>query len=379
MSKKKIGLVFSYNEQWIGGTYYVMNLINALNHLPDEQKPALYIFSVEKDYDMLLKEVHYPYMQFVRMDENPDNAFLQIANKVSIRLSGKKLFTKRFQDTVDAVFPFQRSNYLESVPMEKRIYWIADFQDRHLPHFFSATDLEDRNQRNRWVANHAHHLVLSSNAVFGDLQTFYSDYSAQVHILHFAVTHPEYRSIDFSSLASRYALDRPYFFSPNQFWAHKNQLVVIQAAEKLKQQGKDVCICFSGKENDSRNPGYTENLKAYVKEKGLEKEVRFLGFLDRRDQLQLMNHSLAVVQPSLFEGWSTSIEDAMAMNKLVVASSIPVNMEQLGDKGHFFDPQDANALACKLDELSIANTSVSYPYNDKLRSFAEEFLSILEK
>ena len=33
------------------------------------------------------------------------------------------------------------------------------------------------------------------------------------------------------------------------------------------------------------------------------------------DQLRLMKESLGVIQPSLFEGWSTVIEDAKALNK----------------------------------------------------------------
>ncbi len=40
---------------------------------------------------------------------------------------------------------------------------------------------------------------------------------------------------------------------------------------------------------------------------------RFLGFIDRGEQLQLMKNSIAIVQPSLFEGWSTVVEDTKAM------------------------------------------------------------------
>jgi len=376
--RKKIGLVFIYSEQWIGGTYYIMNLINALNVLPDERKPFLYIFSRPEDYPRLIEQVSYPYMQFVHMEVNPNASLLRWLNKLSIFFFSKKLFKRHFKKQIDAIFPFKLNNYLDAIPLEKRIYWIPDFQDRRLPHFFPEGLLKEKDLRNRWTADHARHLVLSSEASHKDFQTFYPSATSRVHIIHFAVTHPDFRNVDFTGLAQKYALEGSYFFSPNQFWAHKNQLVVIKAVELLKARGRKIQVCFSGKENDHRNPGYSEGLKQYVQERGLEKEIRFLGFLDRREQLQIMNHSLAVIQPSLFEGWSTSIEDAMAIGKPVIASSLDVNKEQLGDKGFYFDPADPEELAVQMEQLMKNIPSISYSYEQKVKTFAEDFLSILE-
>ena len=155
-------------------------------------------------------------------------------------------------------------------------------------------------------------------------------------------------------------------------------MVVIKAVEILKKEGKSIIVAFSGKENDNRNPGYTEKLKAYVKENDLEDVVRFLGFLDRREQLKLMKHATAVIQPSLFEGWSTVIEDAMAMNQRVIASDLEVNKEQLGEKGIFFERRNAQELAEKiLTILSDENQEIKYDYGAKLRMFGNTFKSLI--
>lgn len=58
-----------------------------------------------------------------------------------------------------------------------------------------------------------------------------------------------------------------------------------------------------------------------------------------------MKHSQAVLQPSLFEGWSTVIEDAISLQVPVVASSLPVNIEHLGPEGNYFDAHDEERLA----------------------------------
>ena len=41
MAKRiKVGIIYSYDENWIGGTYYYQNLIQSLNLLPERRKPS---------------------------------------------------------------------------------------------------------------------------------------------------------------------------------------------------------------------------------------------------------------------------------------------------------------------------------------------------
>ena len=39
----KLGLLYSYNDNWIGGTYYILNMIRLFNRLPNYKKPTIYI------------------------------------------------------------------------------------------------------------------------------------------------------------------------------------------------------------------------------------------------------------------------------------------------------------------------------------------------
>jgi len=332
--RKKLGLLFSNNIQWIGGTYYIINLIHALSILEDNLKPQLIILSNEKDYQFLLSQVDYPFISYELLDENPTSKFSRFLNKISGRLIGKKLLVRRMKNEIDGIF------------LDKQIYWIPDFQDRQLPQFFTADDLIKRDNRNSWIAYHSRKLVVSSDSVLRDLKTFYPKYNTQVQVVHFAVTHPNYNYLDIHKLRTDYHLPENYFFAPNQFFAHKNQITIIMAVAELKQQGIDVVVAFSGKENDNRNPNYFPGLKKVVEENGLIENIKFLGFLDREVQLQLMKFSKAIIQPSLFEGWSTVIEDAIAMNQTIIASDLDVNREQLGEDGIYFE---------RLNHIDLAN------------------------
>jgi glycosyltransferase involved in cell wall biosynthesis len=93
-----------------------------------------------------------------------------------------------------------------------------------------------------------------------------------------------------------------------------------------------------------------------VEEEGVGDAYKVLGMVPYADVTALMAHSLAVINPSLFEGWSTSVEEAKAMGKAIVLSRIPVHVEQDPARASFFDPHSvrelADALAKTHDELA---------------------------
>jgi len=373
-ARKRLGLIFSYDEQWIGGTYYTINLIESFNTLNEDQQPEIIVFSNEQDFSRLGKETRYPYLTYELLNGSPLFFWQTFLNKVCVKIFNRIIYKNEYKGKLDALFLFQQCGYLESVPMQNRIYWIPDFQDKHLPQFFSRETLEKKDNRSKWIAKNVNTLILSSESVYTDWKKFYPEHTCNVKVVHFSVTHPKYNHISIDDLRQRYNLPEVYFFSPNQFWAHKNHIVLIKAAQELKSAGTPVVVAFSGKENDNRNPGYTEDLKEYVTRNRLDDVVKFLGFLDREEQLQIMNHARAIVQPSFFEGWSTVIEDAMAMNKCVIASNLQVNQEQLGDRGYFFSPLDFQELAEILRNMSYRKIQIEYDYDKKKRDFANDIL-----
>jgi hypothetical protein len=79
--------------------------------------------------------------------------------------------------------------------------------------------------------------------------------------------------------------------------------------------------------------------------------VYFLGLIPKFEQVQLMRQSLAVIQPSLFEGWSTLVEDARSLGKTMILSDLPVNLEQDPPHSIFFDRTSPEQLAQRIEEL----------------------------
>jgi glycosyltransferase involved in cell wall biosynthesis len=68
----------------------------------------------------------------------------------------------------------------------------------------------------------------------------------------------------------------------------------------------------------------------------------------------LFFHSIAIINPSRFEGWSTTVEEAKSSGKTVLLSDIPVHREQDPPHGKYFSVDSASELA-DLMATTIAN------------------------
>jgi glycosyltransferase involved in cell wall biosynthesis len=109
-----------------------------------------------------------------------------------------------------------------------------------------------------------------------------------------------------------------------------------------------VQVLATGNPSDHRQPGHFADLMERAAHAGVAATFRCLGTLPYTDLLTLMRGSVAVVNPSLFEGWSTTVEEAKSLGKRIVLSDLPVHREQAPARGVYFNPRDAEDLAEKL-------------------------------
>jgi glycosyltransferase involved in cell wall biosynthesis len=372
-SRKTLGLTLNITDNWIGGTYYIMNLIRALNILEDHQKPHIIILSPELHaLEFTKKETSYPYLSFIRTIY-PYTHLKGIVN----RLLKKKVFKKKITTPIDVLYP--ASDRLVVTNVKKQIFWVPDFQEHYFPSFFSEEELGSRKRQQEFIAMHTDHLVLSSEAARNDFEKFYPQHTCRVHVLPFAVSNPDIRQLNAADVLAKYGVQPGYFFIANQFWVHKNHIVILEAIRKLKEEGLKYQFVFSGKTNDYRSAGHFTMLQQKVKDWEIGKQVKFLGFIDRMDQLVLMKEANSIIQPSLFEGWGTVVEDAKSLQQFIIASDIEVHKEQLPGYPHLlFEKSNGNDLAEKIKmKMNAPPMPVNYDYHRNIRQFAEKTLRVL--
>ena len=235
------------------------------------------------------------------------------------------------------------SDFLFEAPLSacKLAGWIPDFQHRYLPKFFTEIDIAWREERIALLAEKAPCVVLSSESAAVDFRAFYPAHSAKAQVLTFATPSLELRE---ESLANHAAPPR-FLLVCNQFWKHKNHGIVLDALRILRARGVRPIVLCTGQLVDHRDPEYAGTIRAALELDGLGEQVKMLGLIPRDQQVGLMRRAVAIVQPSLFEGWSTIVEDARTLGRPCLLSDIAVHREQSPPGARFFDPHAPELLA----------------------------------
>lgn len=372
MKRPVVGIPFNYDETWIGGTYYIKNLVNSLNLITTSEQPEVWIIShSETSFDFIKQGTGYPRLHWVKpsMIQGLDGG---ISRKIKL-LSWltPKLWKQKFN--FDMIFP-----YPIDTKLQQTVCWIPDFQDKRLPNFFSTEELKAREAQHRSYFSNFQHIVFSSRAAQKDFDEFYPEASVKKYVVHFATFEPVQAEESGDQVLKRYGLPEKFFYCPNQFWIHKNHDTVIRAVKSLQEEGIEITVVFSGKEHDHRAPDYSDKLRKKVAELGLTKNIHFIGFIPREDQMVIFRRATCIVQPSLFEGWSTVIEDAKSVSQLVIASSLPSNIEQADENIEFFEATDSVELAKLLKKYNqTPPPRKALDYRKYQQEFADSFMSVV--
>jgi glycosyltransferase involved in cell wall biosynthesis len=261
----------------------------------------------------------------------------------------------------------------------KLISWWADLQHKHYPEFFSKIQILGRNVRSKLIIRNCDHLVVSSQDVCDDFTRFFKlRKGLNIYIFHFVSVIDNLENVKIEVLKAKYNLPDKYFLVSNQFHKHKNHKVLLLSIAKLKEMGIQKHLAFTGKLPKAADSPYLTELHRIIDDNKLQDQVTMLGVISRSDQLHLMRYSQAVLQPSLFEGWSTVIEDAKSLQVPVVASDLKVNIEQLGETGVYFDPHNPEELASILANYPERDLNdVFYEdYKERIRDAAKVLMNI---
>lgn len=347
----RVGFIISNtSNEWLGGSVYVVNLLHAIHSLPAPRiEPVVFVPSDTPD-DFLGK---LPPIEVVRSPIVDDKIKLNYLRKAA-RTALRRDFVLEYLLKSHGIAALSHSGNLGSRARLPTLQWIPDFQHFRLPQFFEAKELASIDKWFGFICKHASLIILSSFEAQRDLADFDRDAVAKSRVLHFVSGFGAVKNsaTSLDELRARYGFEGSYLFLPNQFWAHKNHRVVIEALALLKARGRRVLILATGRTRDRRHPEYFGSLMELAKDRGVEDSFRVLSLVPYDDVVALMRHSVAVINPSLFEGWSTTVEEAKSMGKSVLLSDIAVHREQAPEWGTFFAPDSPEGLADAIERIS---------------------------
>lgn len=342
----RVGFALTVSQStWHGGVSYFRNLFEALRDLPAPRVAPVIIARRDVPASLLqsIGSVEVLRSRWVEVG----SPWWAVRRACQLRL-GRDIPFERFLRKHDVSLLSHSGNLGRLCPIPA-LAWIPDLQERHLPEFFDAREFDVRVRNECEQCRNATRVLVSSEAARRDLEAVAADCGRRAPVLRFVASVPPINRLpDLSTLQARYAFSGPYLHLPNQFWAHKNHQVVVAALARLAAAGRQVLVLATGNTADYRQPQHFSRLMEQVQSAGVAASFRPLGMVPHEDLMGLMAHSVAVVNPSLFEGWSTTVEEARSMGKRVLLSDIATHREQAPARGRFFAPADADGLAALL-------------------------------
>ncbi|MFM8432745.1 MAG: glycosyltransferase family 4 protein [Bacteroidota bacterium] len=373
------------SSSWTGGFTYQSNLIEALRKREDVR---IYLVSNLEGKSSSPIEGGSLDVLFSRIKRN----YRAVTFKLSMLFNGfdkglsKRL--KRFDNSsLNALFTLNHAHLFSKNNILK-LYWIPDFQHIHLSYLFKKEEIVERNLRFLEGCKHADVIIVSSQNAKKDLARFAPEFLHKSRVSNFVSNVPEnIWEKDPSILTSKYGIPEKFFYLPNQFWKHKNHITVLEALRKLKQKGVSPQIVFTGNPTDYRNPEYIEELKKYIRDWGLSDQLFILGMVDHDDVLLLIRQCIAIINPSLFEGWSTTVEESKSIGKRAILSDIEVHREQHPAVCDFFKPKDSDELSLILEkrwcELNsgpdiIMETQAREDLVKRISAYGDNFIQIIK-
>ena len=358
---------------WSGGVELLRNLANALLSLSDERQLKLHLllpvrnridnladlrFVVGTTAERLLKQGKFslPRQEPVFEASVPDY-FKNVDGAVEIveynLATGLIPVLKRIE--ADVVIP-------AAAPLGRNfpIPWVGyvyDFQHKYYPDYFNAGDGLGRDIHFASMLREAKAVLVNAKSVKNDIDKFFPYHECEVFALPFSAA-PVANWLEDGNpeRLKSYNLPQRYFLISNQFWIHKSHITAFRALALLakEQQFADLHIVCTGKMEDYRFPDHIRDLEREISELNIADRVHFLGHIPKADQIAIMKGSLAVLQPTFFEGGpgGGSVYDAVSLGVPALLSDIPVNREIEKERNIFyFETGSATDLAEKIGKF----------------------------
>ena len=241
--------------------------------------------------------------------------------------------------------------------------YLYDMQHKYLPNFFSPRELKLRDFAMERMLRAACAVIVNSRALKSDIRSYFPAASAQIVVLPFsAAPLPAWFELSPDAVRAKYSVGPRYFIVCNQFWKHKDHATAFRAFAELASVHPELQLVCTGAVSDYRDRHYFPSLQELLSELGIEDRVFILGRIPKPDQIALLRGSVALIQPTMFEGGpgGGAGYDAIALGVPCILSDIPVNLEIDESGVRFFTSRDSASLR-QVMALSYAEADTLVP------------------
>ncbi len=222
---------------------------------------------------------------------------------------------------------------------------LHDIQEQYFPEYFSKSDLIGRQEIYPEICRVSTVLVAISEFCKSTFVEKFGVDPAKIEVVPNA-PQADLVAAEGDGVWSGASLPPTYLLYPANCYRHKNHVMLLEVAKRLKSQGLAVPIIFSGFELLGGFP-----LRKEIAARELGDLCQVFTDLPAEELRYLYRHAMAVVLPTKFEGFGMPAVEAAACGCPVVCSDLPAFREILGDSALYFNPDDIDDACLKIRRI----------------------------
>ncbi|ACK68941.1 glycosyl transferase group 1 [Gloeothece citriformis PCC 7424] len=191
------------------------------------------------------------------------------------------------------------------------------------------------------VLRQADHIICNSQATAKDIQDFLGISAQKITPIPLAYDDHHFRPLSLPQP------EHPYFIYLGRSNPHKNLPRLISAFAKLPNC-KEYQLWLAG----PKDPRYIPKLESQVKELELIDRVKFLDYVSYDQLPVILNQALALVFPSLWEGFGLPVLEAMGCGVPVITSNLSSLPEVTSDAAILINPYHTEEITAAMAAIA---------------------------
>lgn len=231
----------------------------------------------------------------------------------------------------------------------RAVVTVHDLGFKYFPEAHKTRDRRYLDWTTRYSASRAQIVLADSRATADDLTKFYGTPSEKIRVVYPGVEALSVRNIrQVQRVREKYKLPARYFVFVGTLQPRKNIARIVQAFQQFQQMyaqdpsSERVGLVLAGGQGWLYDPAWTAGVD----------NLYLTGYIDDSDKTTLYSGAIALVFPSLYEGFGFPVLEAMHTGTPVIASNTSSLPELVGEAGLLVDPLDVNAIAAAMKRLA---------------------------
>lgn len=188
------------------------------------------------------------------------------------------------------------------------------------------------------VLAQAEHILCNSTATAQDITHFFQISPGKIS--------PILLAYDADHFRFQNQPKQDYFLYIGRHDPYKNLHRIIAAFAALPSRDYELWLAGPS------DPRYTPLLKADIERLGITNQVKFLGYVPYSQLPSLINRALALVFPSLWEGFGFPVLEAMACGTPAITSNLSSLPEVAGNAALLIDPYNTGEITAAMETIA---------------------------